>query len=98
MTDCNRLRISGFIRQREALRFTPGGIAMTRCVLEHVSEQREADSTVTVNCELRMQAAGVLAQQVQQWQDSLPITVEGFVSREAKNRSGIVLHITAIEY
>ena len=97
MTGSNQLRLSGFLRERATLRYTPAGIPMLNLVIEHQSEQQEAGQSVKVQCRLTAIAAGKMTERLMQWPETQPCIVSGFLAQAGRYRNEVMLHITAIE-
>ncbi len=96
----NRLRLGGVVVDGPTTRMSPAGIAISRFLLEHRSEQQEAGMPRQVMCKITVIAAGQALQgAIEKLVVGCEVVVSGFISR-ANNRQGeyrLVLHADAIE-
>ena len=96
----NCLVIAGRVASAGKTRHSPGGLPITRFVLEHHSKQTEAGIVRDVRCRILVFVGGeVLHRKIQSLTPGMPIRVHGFISR-ANHRQGaarLVLHAEGIE-
>jgi primosomal replication protein N len=88
--------ISGRIVEREALRYTPGGLPIVRFRIEHQSMVTEAGSEREVMCRDNAVAIGEIARQVPDRSGEEAVAVRGFLCRSGLNDDRLVLHVEAI--
>jgi primosomal replication protein N len=93
----NRVELSGRLRERKALRYTPAGVPVGEGVLEHASQQEEAGAPRQVACEIAVMALGEPAR----WLQAVPlggtVRVTGFLAARSRNGKTPVLHVNTIE-
>ena len=88
----NHTKLTACIAELSALRYTPAGLPALDLMLEHSSQQIEADHPRQVNLKIRALALGTQAERLarqtvgSQWQFS------GFLATPRQGRS-VVLHI-----
>jgi primosomal replication protein N len=94
----NELTLTGSITERDALRYTPAGIALVNFRIAHESSQSEAGAVRQVNAELACLAVEAQAKLVVAAPLGTTVKVSGFLA--AKGRSGrqLVLHVGRIEF
>lgn len=94
----NQTQLAGHLLERGALRYTPAGIAVLEFVIGHVSQQIEAETTRTVECELACIAAGTPAKLLSKGKQGDSVLVSGFLAARSLKRRTPVLHVTTIEF
>jgi primosomal replication protein N len=94
----NRLALSARLVARDALRYTPAGIALLDFMVEHESEQREAGTLRQVKLELRCLAAERDARLLAQAPLGTPMELAGFVAPRGRSSRTVVLHVTQFEF
>jgi primosomal replication protein N len=94
----NQTQLAGRLLERGALRYTPAGIAVLEFVVGHVSQQIEAETPRTVECEMACIAAGTLAKLLSKGQQGDSVKVSGFLAARSLKRRTPVLHVTTIEF
>lgn len=78
----NRVVISGQVAKLYEVRTTPAGIPITRFVLEHQSEQSEAELKRNIHCQVFIIASGKkLANQLKKLAVGQEITIEGYLTQ-----------------
>ncbi|WP_281349745.1 primosomal replication protein N [Propionivibrio limicola] len=92
------MELSGTLIERKALRFTPAGVPVTECVLEHQSEQVEAGSPRRVACHVQAIALGDAANWLQGAAPGVVLNVTGFLASRSQNSKQLRVHITTIEF
>ncbi len=95
--DCNRVVLTGWIVEVDALRYTPAGLPLMALRIGHVSEQIEAGFKRKVGCEIPAMAMGEPAQVVAGWKAGDSIRAEGFLARKSLHSQQLVLHLNKIE-
>ena len=96
----NTLSITGTLVEPPQQRTTPAGIPITRFVLQHRSEQREAGQRRQVECRLRVVAAGSpLAERCAGLHQGEAVQVHGFLARAGYRAPELKteLHALAVE-
>lgn len=92
----NRVVLTAVIVKKEALRFTPGGLQAIVVMLEHESEQVEANFARQVRAQLKAVAFGSIAEQISEVGLNILLTFSGFLASR-KNASYPILHILHIQ-
>ena len=87
--------LSGVVISLEPIRYTPAGIPLLSFLLQHASEQTEADLKRIVECEVNAVALGDLANSNIQLGSS--VKVKGFLAKRSTKSTQLVLHILAIQ-
>jgi primosomal replication protein N len=98
LSGTNRLHLSARLVERDALRYTPAGIALLEFRVEHVSEQVEADTPRQVKLEMSCLAAERDARLLSQAQLGIEMELAGFVAPRGRSSRSLVLHVTEIEF
>jgi len=98
LDNANELTLTGTITERDALRYTPAGIALVNFRVVHESGQIEASAERQVNAELACLAVEEQAKLLVAAPLGATVKVSGFLA--AKGRSGrqLVLHVKRIEF
>ncbi len=91
----NSLTLSGVVVGLEAIRYTPAGIPLLSFVLQHASEQTEADLKRKVECEVNAVVIGDIAKSSIQIGDS--IRAKGFLAKRSAKSTQLVFHIDKLE-
>jgi primosomal replication protein N len=97
ISDVNLLRLSAKVTGKEAMRYTPAGIAVSILTLQYQGQTQEAGALRQVEFEITAHALGQVAQQVQTLQLGQIITAKGFLAPARKGAKQLRLHITQIE-
>lgn len=95
----NRMRLDARLLAREALRYTPAGLAVCQATLEHESEQAEAGGVRRVVLSMPARFAGPLAEDLAREALGTGLAVQGFLAhrrlgRDGRGQGAIVLHVT----
>jgi primosomal replication protein N len=93
----NRLGLTAALVEREAIRYTPAGVAIVGLKLSHQSVQREAGADRTVELEISAIAADRLALRMDRVALGTELKLEGFLAPRRRNVKALVLHITDFE-
>ena len=94
----NQTQLAGRLLERGALRYTPAGIAVLEFLLGHVSQQIEAGTARTVECEMACIAVGTPALLLAEGQQGTSVLVSGFLAARSLKHRTPVLHVTTIEF
>lgn len=80
------------------MRYTPAGVPVSEGVLQHSSQQIEADVPRQVECEIAVVALGESAR----WLEAAPlggvVKLTGFLAAKSRNSKTPVLHVNSIEF
>lgn len=91
----NRLALSGLVKERSALRYTPAGLPALDLVIDHQSVVQEEGTPRTVTMQCKAVCIGTLAMKAQQLAMDEPVDFHGFLA-PARNGRGLVFHITML--
>jgi len=98
LAQANRVTVSGRLIELDALRHTPGGVAVMKFRLQHDSTQQEAGAERKVSCEIAAVAFEREAKLLAAAKLGSDVTVTGFLAARSRTSKSIVLHATAIEF
>ncbi|MCO5106562.1 MAG: primosomal replication protein N [Burkholderiaceae bacterium] len=93
-TTANRVELSGVLVEREALRYTPAGVAMLNARLSHGSEVREAGHPRQLEFEVAVRFAGSIAARADRLALGEQVLVTGFLAPRRRQSKSLVLHVT----
>jgi primosomal replication protein N len=93
----NTVWMTGVLMAREALRWTPGKVAVLEFKLEHTSRQIEAGAERDVSCELVIRAVGPVAQQIAVVALGSVMKIDGFLGAKSSKNRNPVLHVRTFE-
>jgi primosomal replication protein N len=93
----NRLSIDATLATRDAIRYTPAGLAAIDAVLLHRSEQPEAGGMRRVECEIAAVAFGGIAESIAKLAVGSAVRCEGFLARRWRTGLTLALHVDRIE-
>lgn len=91
----NRLSLSGVVKERSALRYTPAGLPAVDLVVDHQSVVQEEGTPRKVSMDCKAVCIGTLAVKAQQLAMGEPVDFHGFLA-PARNGRGVVFHITSL--
>ncbi|NTV11020.1 MAG: primosomal replication protein N [Zoogloea sp.] len=94
----NLLRIEGVLTEVAPLRYTPAGVPVAGCRLEHRSKQVEAELEREVTCEIQAVAVGQIARLLAAAKPGASARLEGFLAARSMRVRTPVLHINTIEF
>jgi len=94
----NRVSVSGRLVELDALRHTPGGIAMLKFRLQHDSSLKEAGGDRKVSCEIAAVAFEREAKLLAAARLGSRIKIDGFLAAKSRTSRSLVLHATEIEF
>ncbi len=90
----NRAELSGVLIERQALRYTPAGIAVLDARLGHGSEVLEAGHPRRIEFEAALRFSGAVATRAEALAPGDRIVVSGFLAARRKLSRSLVLHVT----
>ena len=93
----NHFILTAALIAKEALRYTPAGIPVIECLLEHSGEVQEAAQVRQVRMSLEAIAIGSVHQQLDQMALGGVARFEGFLAHKTLRSQRLVFHITHIE-
>lgn len=93
----NQLVLRGRLVQREALRYTPAGVAVVEAVFHHDDEAIEAGLVRRVRFELEAVAVGAAALRVAALELGVTARLTGFLATRSHRTRKLRMHITDFE-
>jgi len=93
----NHFILTAALVAKEALRYTPAGIPVIECQLDHSGEVQEAGAARKVRMSLDAMAIGSVYQQLDQMVLGSVARFEGFLTHKSLRSQRLVFHITHIE-
>jgi len=94
---CNRTQLCGRLETKGALRFSPAGVALIEFTIAHRSDQVEAKVPRKVDCLISALAVEAVAEQVAKFAKGCKVKATGFLAKESRNSTALVLHVQNIE-
>ena len=94
----NQVELTGAVIEREALRFTPAGIAILAFRVRHESTQTEAKMARQVEFEIDAMAAGATAQRMDALRPGQRVRLQGFLCTRSRLSTRIVLHVNQFAF
>jgi primosomal replication protein N len=83
--------------ERSIIRYSPAGVPVLECLLEHRSTQLEAEVARQVEFEIRALALGSIGRELERVSPGTGLEVKGFLAPSRKGSKTLLLHITAFE-
>ena len=93
----NTVELQGRLAAREALRYSPAGIALLSASLQHESGQQEAGVQRKVEFEIAAVFAGPLAENANRVPLGAGLQLGGFLAPRRRSSKQLVLHVTEFE-
>lgn len=93
VTPENRVRLSGYLVEKDALRRTPAGIPVIKAVFHHHSELVEAGSKRSVELYCPLNAVGEAATWIAAAPLGVVADIEGFLAARRQGSPSMVLHV-----
>lgn len=93
----NHLQLEAAVVERESVRYTPAGIPIVSCTLQHRSEVVEAGVRRQVEMTLQALAAGELADALTRCELGAVARFAGFLALRSRNSRTLVFHITELQ-
>lgn len=94
----NRFSLRATLVERDALRYTPAGLAALNCKVSHVANVIEAEHERTVEFEAQAVALGALAHVLQAAPLGCEADLIGFLAPRTRSGRQLILHITELEF
>jgi primosomal replication protein N len=79
------------------LRYSPAGVAILNCRLQHRSQQMEAGAGRNVELEIEAVALGTVALSLAKVAPQAELEIEGFLARKYRTGPALEMHITNFE-
>ncbi|WP_423196932.1 MULTISPECIES: primosomal replication protein N [unclassified Cupriavidus] len=90
----NQLRLAATLVERDALRYTPAGVPVVNCILQHAGEVLEAATPRQVEFAIAALGIGPVGQKLERLPLGTLLDCEGFLARKHRNSKTLVFHIT----
>jgi len=94
----NQLVLTGSLIEIDALKYTPGGVAVLHFQLAHKSQQVEASAMRDVKFEIPGIAVEKDARLLATAKLGMNVIVSGFMDKKSRLSKAMVLHVTHIEF
>jgi primosomal replication protein N len=88
------VELSATLVERSSVRYSPAGIPVLECLLDHRSTQLEAGLPRLVEFEVRALALGGIVTELERVAPGTGLDVEGFLAPSRKGSKTLLLHIT----
>lgn len=90
----NRVEMTARIVERSVLRYTPAGIPISDCVLQHLSTQVEAGQARQIEMQIRAIGLGEVASRLDHLLLGQAYRFTGFLAQTRRNSRNVIYHIT----
>lgn len=90
----NQFFLTASLVERETLRYTPAGIPVVNCILQHAGEVIEANTPRQIEFLIAAVAMGVMGQELDRMALGTVMEWQGFMARRHRNSKALVFHIT----
>lgn len=95
----NRFELTASLLQREALRYSPAGIALCQALVEHESTQPEMGQERAVRLVMAARFSGVLAERITRESLGSQLLISGFLCpkrlfKDSKPSGALQIHVT----
>ena len=90
----NQLRIRAKAVAKNALRYTPAGVAVLEASFEHEGMVNEAAAERSLAFEFSVLALGAVALALDREPLGVPMILEGFVAPRSRRTTRLVVHVT----
>ncbi|PMS30826.1 restart primosome assembly protein PriB [Trinickia symbiotica] len=93
----NRLQLTASVIEREPLRYTPAGVPIASCTLQHRTEVVEAGIARLVELTMPALAAGAASGKLESCEMGVETLFTGFLAKKSRNARTLVFHITELQ-
>jgi len=93
----NRLQLTASVVEREPVRYTPAGIPIASCTLQHAVEVIEAGIARKIELTLQAVAAGEASGRLENYLMGVEARFTGFLAKKSRNARTLVFHITELQ-
>ena len=93
----NRLQLTASVIEREPLRYTPAGLPIASCTLQHRAEVVEAGIARQVELTMPAVAAGAASGKLEGCEMGVEALFTGFLAKKSRNARTLVFHITELQ-
>jgi primosomal replication protein N len=93
----NRLQLTASVIERAPLRYTPAGVPIASCTLQHRTEVVEAGVVRVVELTMPALAAGAVSGKLEHCEMGVDTLFTGFLAKKSRNAKTLVFHITELQ-
>jgi primosomal replication protein N len=93
----NHFTLTAFLVSKDAIRFTPAGIPVMHCQLEHSGEVSEVGVARKIQMSVEAIAIGPIQKDLEQMDLGAKAVFEGFLAAKTLRNQRLVFHITHIQ-
>ncbi|QKM60952.1 primosomal replication protein N [Polynucleobacter arcticus] len=93
----NHFTLTAFLVSKDAIRFTPAGIPVMHCQLEHSGEVSEVGTARKIQMNVEAIAIGPIQKGLEQMDLGAKAVFEGFLAPKTLRNQRLVFHITHIQ-
>ena len=93
----NRLQLTASVVEREPVRYTPAGVPIASCTLQHRTEVVEAGIARQVELTMPAVAAGEVSGRLERCAMCVETLFTGFLAKKNRNARTLVFHITELQ-
>lgn len=88
------VHLTATLVERSVVRYSPAGVPVLECLLDHRSTQLEANLPRLVEFEIRAVALGDIVTELSRIAPGTELAVDGFLAPSRKGSKTLLLHIT----
>ena len=93
----NHFTLTAFLVTKDAIRFTPAGVPVIHCQLEHTGEANEVGVARKIQMIVEAIAIGPIQKGLEQMDLGTKAVFEGFLAPKTLRNQRLVFHITHIQ-
>ena len=93
----NRTVLSATLVEKKAKHFTPAGLPVLECQVQHEAEVLEAAAMRHLQFECRVKAVGAVAERIEQAPLGSALLLTGFLAPVRQHSKQLIFHITDFE-
>ena len=93
----NRTVLSATLVEKKAKRFTPAGLPVLECQVQHEAQVLEAAGMRHLQFECRVKAVGEVAERIEQAPLGSALLLTGFLAPARQHSKQLIFHITDFE-
>lgn len=93
----NHFTLTAFLASKDAIRFTPAGIPVMHCQLEHSGDVNEVGVARKIQMSVEAIAIGPIQKGLEQMDLGTEAVFEGFLAAKTLRNQRLVFHITHIQ-
>nr|WP_241014652.1 primosomal replication protein N [Burkholderia sp. Ac-20379] len=91
------MQLTASVVERQAVRYTPAGVPIASCTLQHHTEVVEAGIRRQVELTIEAMAAGEASGKLERCEMGVETLFTGFLAKKHRNARTLVFHITALQ-